>query len=381
MQRIQEKANSRKLSRIVMLADWLPPDFGAVGQYAVQFARELAAAGHDVTLVGFTSAAGTESVELFQNGTLRIRRVRRGTYDRSRWTRRLLWTLAANFVLVARAIPYLRRADEIRFTGSPPYLIHFIAPIAILLRRRTRYRITDFHPECLIAAMGKTPLWLGAVLKLTRFWRRRVDMIEVLGEDQALRLRESGIPPERLVLKRDPSPVTFGPDQRPAAPPASLAGRKIILYSGNWGIAHDWRTFVEGFEQLCSSHPDAAGLWLNATGKRADIVENELRTRGLPFARTQPVPLIELAGVLLAADVHLITLTDSFVGYVLPSKVYACVASQKPVLFVGDERSDVHLVCTSLLPHTRYARCAVGDATSVARSLRMLMGSSSANRG
>ena len=41
--------------RLVYICDWLPPDFGAVGQYAVLFARQWASEGWAVTLVGLTS--------------------------------------------------------------------------------------------------------------------------------------------------------------------------------------------------------------------------------------------------------------------------------------------------------------------------------------
>ena len=41
-----------KERRIVIIADWLPPDFGAVGQYMQMRARALAERGHEVTLVG-----------------------------------------------------------------------------------------------------------------------------------------------------------------------------------------------------------------------------------------------------------------------------------------------------------------------------------------
>ena len=37
--------------RIVIMADWLPPDFGAVGQYMQIRAEHLAASGHEVTTV------------------------------------------------------------------------------------------------------------------------------------------------------------------------------------------------------------------------------------------------------------------------------------------------------------------------------------------
>ena len=44
-----------KKRRLVCICDWLPPDFGAVGQYALLSARELAKGGWEVTLFGLTS--------------------------------------------------------------------------------------------------------------------------------------------------------------------------------------------------------------------------------------------------------------------------------------------------------------------------------------
>ena len=87
----------------------------------------------------------------------------------------------------------MRRADAVLFTGSPPLMLHFIAPLNFLLRKQLIYRITDFHPECLIAERGSSGLILRLLLRLTQFWRRRVDAFEVLGVDQARRLAESGI--------------------------------------------------------------------------------------------------------------------------------------------------------------------------------------------
>jgi hypothetical protein len=356
-----------------MLCDWLPPDFGAVGQYAEQFARTVAAQGAAVTLIGFSSSGDRLSSENVGAGSLTIRRLRIAQYDRSALVRRSLWTLRANLALVFAAIKVLRGADEVQFTGSPPYLIHFILPVAKLFGVRTRYRITDFHPECLIAALNRTPLSIRLLQALTNFWRRHVDVMEVLGEDQRRRLRSARVRAERIELRRDGSPVQFAGDTVPAAVPPALAGRKIILYSGNWGVAHDHATFVAGFTRFCARHPDVAGLWMNATGKRADIVEQDLRARGLPYARTQPVALESLAAVLLAADVHLIALEDRFVGLVLPSKVYACVASGRSVLFVGSEASDVDLICRQGVPAHRYQRVDVNDPAGVEAALCKLL--------
>jgi hypothetical protein len=356
-----------------MLCDWLPPDFGAVGQYAMTFARELAGQGHDVALVGFSSQSAGCVDERVGPGRLRVRRLHRPTYDRTNLLVRAWWTLGSNLALLWGARRELRRCEEVRFTGSPPFLVHFVVPVAKLLGIRTRYRITDFHPECLVAALGHSTPTLRLIGKISDFWRRRVDVIEVLGEDQARRLSASAVDPRRIELHRDPSPVVFEPGQAPAPPPDEADNRGVILYSGNWGVAHDHETFVEGYRLLCEARPGLAWLWLNATGKRVDGVAGRLSSLGLPHARTKPVPLERLPGILLAADVHLITLEDAFVGYVMPSKVYACIASGRPILFIGSADSDVHLLAERLVERGRYARVDVGDAEGVCSALEQLL--------
>jgi hypothetical protein len=361
--------------RLVYLCDWLPPDFGAVGQYSLYFARERAAAGEEVVLAGLSSAGDSlveETPEAPGAGRLTIVRLGARTYERSNWQARAWWTARTDLRLVRRLWGELRRADEILFTGSPPFLVHLLVPANLLLGKRLTYRITDFHPECLIAELGRAPWPLRAFERLTVALRRRVDRFEVLGEDQRRRLLALGIPPERIVLKRDPSPVEVPPETAPLPRPPELTGRRLLLYSGNFGVAHDDRTFVAGYRLHHERGSGRMGLWLNATGAKADAVEAALRAEGLPLYRSRPLPLAELPRLLATPDAHLITLRDEFVGYVLPSKVHGCIASGKPVLYVGSAESDVHLLCAERLPPERYLRVEVGDASGVARALDAL---------
>lgn len=360
------------MRKLVYLCDWLPPEFGAVGQYSLHFARQRAAAGEDVVLAGLSSTADSIEEERPGNGRLRIVRLRARLYDRGNFRTRALWTARTNLSLIWRLRRELRAADEVLFTGSPPFLIHLLVPLNLLLRKRLTYRITDFHPECLMAERVRVPTALRLFHRWTVALRRRVDRFEVLGEDQRQRLRELGIDPERIVLKRDPSPVEIPPGTPPLELPEELRGRTVLLYSGNFGVAHDHETFVEGYRR---HHREGSGrvvLWLNATGAKADRVEELLRRLGLPVYRSRPLPLELLPRLLVTPDAHLITLRDGFVGYVLPSKVYGCIESGLPVLYVGSPRSDVHLLCSQGLPPDRYQRVDVGDPAGVTRVLETL---------
>jgi hypothetical protein len=330
--------------RIVVIADWLPPDFGAVGQYMQMRAQALAAQGHSVTLIGLTTGATSREHREIGKGSLTEVRLSAPPVPRHSLAGRMLWTILINLRLVFAAFGRLRTADGILFTGSPPFLIHLLAPLKPLWRGRLVYRITDFHPECLIAARDRPSRALDFLLGLTNFWRRRVDGFEVLGEDQRRRLEATGISAERIALVRDGSPVAFTGGEPVEALPAELAGKCVLLYSGNYGVAHEIETVVEGYRLHHREGSGRVHLWLSATGAGADEIAARLRDDGLPFHRSKPVPLERLAGLLRAPAAHLVTLRDSFVGYVMPSKVYACLESGKPIIFVGSTDSDVHLL-------------------------------------
>ncbi|NJN00410.1 MAG: glycosyltransferase family 4 protein, partial [Aquincola sp.] len=212
------------MHRLVYLCDWLPPDFGAVGQYSLLFARERAASSQDVVLAGLSSTMDSIEEESHGSGHLRIVRLHASTYDRANFRTRAMWTARTNATLLWRLRRELRRADEILFTGSPPFLIQFLVPLNLFLRKRLTYRITDFHPECLIAELsqrGSVPRSLRWFECLTNALRRRVARFEVLGEDQRRRLHQIGISDEKIVLRRDPSPIEFPAAVEPLAPPPS----------------------------------------------------------------------------------------------------------------------------------------------------------------
>jgi hypothetical protein len=357
--------------KVIQLTDWLPPEFSAVSQYALLIAEQYAIEGDAITVIGLRSSAAAGRPEPYRIGAVSIIPVLRRPFSRRSWVRRLLWTVGTDLVLIAKAWREIRAADVVRFTGSPPFLLHFLVPLNFFLRKKLIYRITDFYPECIIAALEKPNRLLEWFRRLTIMMRRRVHEFEVIGEDMKLRLLECNIDADRIFLKRDMSPVSISSNLVPLPRPTELRGRKAVLYSGNWGVAHDTTTFLEGYRLHHETGSGSVVLWLNATGSGADEVDARLREANLPFYRQMLVPLEHLGKLLISPDVHLITLKPRFVGYVLPSKVYGCIASRKPVIFIGPKTSDVHRLC-SHCSNSRYIHIDAGQAKRFAEALELI---------
>ena len=326
---------------LIIVCDWIPPAFGAVGQYEMARAEEDAKAGRQVTIIGLGTEFQTEARSVGE-GELKIIRLAALRPDKSSLLNRAIWTASKNLSLLKTvasvAKPY--GECEIKVTGSPPFLSYQILLWrGLSKKRKITYRVTDFYPETAFAA-GKASA-LRPFLPLIHALRKRADRIEALGNCQKRRLIEGGVPEDEIEVVRDASPIAIGRHVQPARRPFGK-NDVVLLYSGNLGVAHDWKTFAEAYRRHVLEGANRVRLWLNATGVGVASLRAYCETNGLPVHVTPPVPLSELAGVLVAADAHLVLLGDAFWGYVLPSKIYGCIESGKPCVYVGPAESDVH---------------------------------------
>ena len=119
--------------RLVYICDWLPPDFGAVGQYAVLFARQWASEG----MGGDAGRIDQRAIEPTGRRTSG-RWLARGASHPSPHLQETEIRGAAGLdgclerPLAQRSFRAMRRADAVLFTGSPPLMVHFIAPLNLL---------------------------------------------------------------------------------------------------------------------------------------------------------------------------------------------------------------------------------------------------------
>lgn len=354
-------------SPLIVVCDWIPPEFGAVGQYQLASAQEEAAGGRNVTIIGL-GRQNASARERIGAGELTTVRLARPAFEKGSIFKRAVWALWTNLAILRALAAAVRQSPdcEIKVTGSPPFLSYLVLMWARLVgRRRVIYRITDFYPETVFAA-GKGP-WLKPLTPLFHWLRRRADRIEALGGCQRQRLLESGVDPSRVHVVRDGSPVEFG--SAIAAERPFGAEHTILLYSGNLGVAHDWRTFAEAYRRHVHEGPDRVRLWLNAAGTGVRPLLQFCAAHRLPIHHSQPAPLAALPGLLLAADAHLVLLGEPFWGYVLPSKIYACLESGRPCLYVGPAQSDLHAL---LLADRRNHSLRNDDCAGVARALASL---------
>lgn len=234
------------------------------------------------------------------------------------------------------------RGREVLIVGTDPVLSVLVAIPWRLLRPQARiaHWCHDLYPEAPIAdglVRADAPV-IRVLKRLLAGAYRRCHLIADLGPCMAARLGAYGSPaptatltPWALVEPASPA------DADPAARAALFGDARLgLLYSGNFGRAHNYREFLDLARLL---RGDSVRLCFAGRGNRMD----ELRAavgpddRNVTFAGFAPEA--ELERRLGACDLHLVSLRAEWTGTVVPSKFFGALAAGRGVLFAGSPDS------------------------------------------
>ena len=115
-----------------------------------------------------------------------------------------------------------------------------------------------------------------------------------------------------------------------------LLDRFVVMYSGNIGLTQRLEIVLHAAD-LLRHREDIVILIVGDGVSRSELVSQAKRRR-LPNVRFLPFqPKEQLAESLSAADVHLVPLAEGLPQCLMPSKLYAALASGTPVVAMAPE--------------------------------------------
>lgn len=256
---------------------------------------------------------------------------------------RQLWFCAA-------ALPHLlfgARPRAIVAQTNPPLGIVLLALVAALRRCPLIIIAQDLYPEVMLAhgmLNKRTPLARG--LSAVFGWAyRRASAVVSLGPRMTERLIEKGVSSDRICRisnwsTGDTSMIRG--DDNPLLTEWRLRETFVLVYSGNFGAAHDCETMLRGFARARELAPELR-LVIIGRGTRIGEARRWVDLLGLAECVTFKsfVPFALLPQTFGIADLGVVTLLPGFDGLVVPSKALANMARAIPTLYVGPEGSDV----------------------------------------
>lgn len=293
-------------------------------------ARRLASEGHRITVLCAGSAyAGSAQDAGPSLPGISVRRLCAPSFGHGHAAR--LTSYAAFYACALAHLLTGPRPDAILTLTTPP-LLSLAGTLASRLRH-SRHFIweMDLYPD---VAVALAVISSGSVIDrligaLADFSRRRADGIIALGESMRQRLIARGIPPGRIQVAEN-----WADGRRirplPFPPPSPIK----ILYSGNFGLAHDTATLRDAL-LLLGPDPRLAFEFAGG-GSQRPRAEAFCRCHALAnVSFTGYRPAAELPAALGACHIGLVTQKPETLGSVIPSKTYALMAAGRPILYIG----------------------------------------------
>jgi len=320
-----------------------PPVAGATGQLLADLASGLAKEGWGVTVVTSRPTADLAPSEIL--GGVRVERVGAFGWKRQGYGWRALGLLALYPALLARALRMPRHETVVTMTDPP--LQHVLGPV---LKAFTKCRLVhwaqDLYPE--VAEELGVIRRGGRLARGTRAAANRAlrssDLIIAVGRCMKIRFIQRGLPPDNIVVLPNWDPIppdTSCPEKKMSFKKQhGLEGHRVVMYSGNLGLAHPFGAILEAAERLKSSLPDTRFVFVG-NGPRLPQVQKQVQERRLDNVRLLPPQSREdLRSCLSAADLHLACMQENLSGLVVPSKVYGVLAVGRPCIFLGPPDSE-----------------------------------------
>ncbi len=337
---------------ILLFNEYYPPDTSATAKMAEQVAEALARRHKVTVLAGRPSYDPTEYYSWrllrreIRNGVT-IERVGSTAYARHRMRRRVANYLSYLALAVPRALAI--RADVLLSMTDPPVAGIAGAVVARLAGVPFVYNIRDMYPDMALGGEIVEPSkWVSRWESLHRHALRSAARVIVLGDDMRDRILAKGIAPERVVVVRDGTlPPASAPDPSDPEVQRTLCEIRgnfsfVALHAGNLGFYGAWNTLIEAARILRDENIALVFVGDGAQKRKLQQAAADLpNVRFLPFRPASQIPLVMMAG-----DVHLITIRRGLEGIVVPSKLYSTLAAGRPVLAVAAANSDAARVAT-----------------------------------
>jgi colanic acid biosynthesis glycosyl transferase WcaI len=345
------------MARFLVLSQVFRPDAVSTAQVMADLAEDLAAAGHDVSVLTTTPhynpgiEAGTwpalgwwwiPVVKRSRRGGVRVWHVVMPDRRTHLLARLVAW---AWYHLVSTLVGAgLRRADAI-LVCSPPLTIGISAWVLSLVHRAPFvYNVQELYPDIAVRlGVFRPGRLLTGLYGLERFVYRRAARVVAISRGMRQRVLEKGVPADKALfipnfvdlatLKPSPADNAFAREH-------ALTGRFVVSYAGNLGLAQGMETILDAAAILRDDERVRFVIMGDGLLRRtlAERVAGEALTNVLllPYQ-----PYERMSEVYSRSDLNLVPLAADTGADALPSKIYRILACEGPILAIADEESDL----------------------------------------
>jgi len=362
--------------KVLLLNQCFWPDVVSTAQHLTDLAVELAAEGHEVTVVTGDRGYDDPSRRFPRRETWRGIRIIRipalSLGKKSRWRRAL--GFASFLISCSVRLLLLARFDAVIALTSPP-LISFLGALFVKLKGgKFFFWVMDLNPDEAVAAgwLKEGSLVARMLGGFLRYSLRHAERVIVLDRFMKDRIRDKGIAEDRIAVLAPwahSDSVRYDEAGREEfRRQHNLAGKFVVMYSGNHSPCHPLDTLLRAAGEL--AHRSDIAFCFVGGGSEQEKVRSYSAQHQLANVLCLPYqPMETLAGSLSAADLHVVVMGEAFAGIVHPCKIYNVLEVRAPLLYIGPAESHVEDLIAQFEANAKVWSARHGEVDLVVRAI------------
>jgi glycosyltransferase involved in cell wall biosynthesis len=336
----------KEKSMVWIISELFYPDEVSTAQILTDIAKKIAK-NEEVSVlsgpIGYEKSYHSSNEELSKE--IKIHRVSLPGFDKNNLLQRFLKLILLTMKMSFFMFKNIKNGDRVIQVTNPIFLILTTALLRNLKKIKLEFLVHDVYPENMIpAGMIKND---GLKYKfLSLFFNKafsQADRLIVLGEDMK-QLMASKTNQKNQVIDVIPNWADdmMYPDpkfDKSAYLKQNVEGKIVLGFAGNIGRVQGIVEFVTIFKKATNPNLVLTIIGDGAIKNEIEAMIEEDKISNVIVLGSKP--RIEQLQFLNACDIGLVTLKQGMKGLGVPSKTYNIMAAGKPILFIGDEYSEI----------------------------------------
>ncbi len=322
------------------------PEMASTGQVFQEIAEHFQKSGYSVTVVAgipfYHDNHDDADYHINELNNVRIIRLWNTKFSKSSYLGKILNLLTFQISLIFYMICSIGK-DSIVMVGTNPPMAIICAAIGKILRGYKLIAvIQDLYPDILISSnMSDGQSITYKLLKwFMKFSFKKCDRMVTISEDMREYIERTYNLKEINVINNMVIGDAFPIDNLALKEREGLKDKFLVMYSGNFGIAHEYKTLL-GAVKLLKDENEIL-FYIVGGGINYKLLKEECEREKLINIVFKPyVDKEKLNESLNIADVQIVIFNNSFKNVLMPSKYYGILATGKPVIAIADGANDI----------------------------------------
>lgn len=329
------------MKKILIVTEYFYPNDSSTSFYLTNIAKKLAEK-NIVKVICNTNINDHEDLSIKNLHIIRSKEIK---LSKNNIISRSLKFLFSSIKLSILVYKNVKENEQVFSVTNPAFIIVFLAILKKMKKFDYTLLVYDVFPENLIAAriLEKNSIFYKLIKKIYDWAYFKADRLVVIGRDmeEIIKAKTNNKIPTILIenwcnfTKITPT----NKSENKILCDLGIVNKKVFLFAGNLGRVQGIQNMLVASELI--DNDNFILLFIGDGVMKKDIEEHIEISKKENVMYAGSFPMSEQNIFLNACDVAIVSLSDSMYGLGVPSKFYFNMAAAKPILFIGDENSEI----------------------------------------